>query len=223
MTHDIALMEKTEMYLKAIAVIQQSGPPATTSKVADFLKISIPAASDMLKRLMQKGLVVTEDDGGVGVTVEGRRIALQVIRRLRLAERFLTDLLSLSWEKVYDEACKFEHVLSSEVEERLAEVLKDPLSCPHGHPIPDAEGRLPFEYPATTLIDLKEGAKATVFCVPEEDAELLSYLSELSILPHVHFSVKRIAPYNGPIFLRIGNTQQAVGRDVAGRIYVTHT
>lgn len=221
MTHDIGLMEKTEMYLKAITVIQQSAPPVTISKVADFLKISIPAASDMLKRLMQKGLVLTEADGGVGVTADGQQIALQVIRRLRLAERFLTDVLELSWEKVYDEACKFEHVLSREVEERLVQVLKDPLSCPHGHPIPDVRGRLPFEYPTTTLVDLKEGDKATVFCVPEEDAELLSYLTELGLLPHVHLHVKRIAPYNGPIFLVIGDTQQAVGRDVAARIYVT--
>lgn len=223
MTHDIGLMEKTEMYLKAITVIQQSAPPVTISKVADFLKISIPAASDMLKRLTQKGLVLTEDDGGIGVTGDGQRIALQVIRRLRLAERFLTDVLGLSWEKVYDEACKFEHVLSREVEERLVKVLKDPLSCPHGHPIPDEHGRLPFEYPAITLMDLKEGAKGTVFCVPEEDAELLAYLTELGLLPHVHLSVKRIAPYNGPIFLLIGEAQQAIGRDVAARIYVTPT
>ncbi|MGH7405421.1 MAG: metal-dependent transcriptional regulator, partial [Candidatus Methylomirabilales bacterium] len=75
MTHDIGLMEKTEMYLKAIAVIQQSTPPVTTSKIADFLTITVPAASDMLKRLMQKGLVLTENDGGFGVTVEGQRIA----------------------------------------------------------------------------------------------------------------------------------------------------
>lgn len=223
MTHDIGLMEKTEMYLKAVTVIQRSAPPVTTSKIADFLKITVPAASDMLKRLVQKGLVLSEDDGGFGVTFDGLRIAMQVIRRLRLAERFLTDVLGLALERVYDEGCKFEHVLSGEVEERLVKLLKDPLSCPHGHPIPDPEGRLPFEYPGTTLIDLKEGAKATVFCVPEEDAELVTYLGELSLLPHVNFSVKRIAPYNGPIFLGVGDTQQAIGRDVAARIYVTPT
>ncbi|MFQ5802001.1 MAG: DtxR family transcriptional regulator [Candidatus Methylomirabilales bacterium] len=221
MTHDIGLMEKTEMYLKAITVLQQSAPPATASKVADFLKITIPAASDMLKRLMQKGLVLAEDDGGFGVTDDGQRIALRVIRRLRLAERFLADVLRLPWEKVYDEACKFEHVLGGEVEERLVQVLKDPLTCPHGHPIPDVQGRLPFEYPTTTLIELKEGAKTTVFCVPEEDTELLLYLTELGLFPHVNLQVKRIAPYNGPIFLSIGDTEQAVGRDVAARIYVT--
>lgn len=223
MTHDIGLMEKTEMYLKAIVVIQQSAPPVTTSKVADFLKISVPAASDMLKRLMQKGFVLTETDGGIGVTAEGLQIALQVIRRLRVAERFLTDVLGLSLEKVYDEACKFEHILSSEVEERLVSFLKDPLSCPHGHPIPDVQGRLPFDYPPTTLVELKERAIATVFCVPEEDPELLLYLTELGLLPHVNLHVKRIAPYNGPLFLLIGDAQQAVGRDVAARIYVTPT
>lgn len=221
MAHDIGHMEKTEMYLKAMVVIQQSAPPVTTSKVADFLKISVPAASDMIKRLMQKGLVLTESDGGIGVTADGLQIALQVIRRLRVAERFLTDVLGLSLEKVYDEACKFEHILSGEVEERLVQLLKDPMSCPHGHPIPDITGRLPFEYPATTLVELKEGAKATVFSVPEEDADLLVYLTELGLLPHVNLQVKRIAPYQGPIFLQIGDTRQAVGRDVAARIYVT--
>ncbi len=223
MTHDIGLMEKTEMYLKAIMVTQQSTPPVTTSKIADFLNITVPAASDMLKRLMQKGLVLTENDGGFGVTVEGQRIALRVIRRLRIAERFLTDVLGLSLEKVYDEACKFEHVLGGEVEERLVQLLKDPMSCPHGHPIPDAHGRLPFDYPGTTLLELKEGARATVFSVPEEDRELLLYLAELGLSPHVSLQVKRIAPYNGPIFLLIGDTQQAVGRDAAARIYVTPT
>lgn len=221
MAHDIGLMEKTEMYLKAITVIQQSAPPVTTSKVADFLNITVPAASDMLKRLMQKGLVLTEDEGGIGVTADGMQIALQVIRRLRVAERFLADVLGLSLDKVYLEACKFEHVLSGEVEERLVQLLKDPMSCPHGHPIPDINGRLPFEYPASTLIDLKEEARATVFCVPEEDPELLVYLTELGLLPHVSLQVNRIAPYHGPIFLLIGDVQQAVGRDVASRIYVT--
>ncbi len=223
MTHDIGLMEKTEMYLKAITVLQQSASPVTTSKVADFLGITVPAASDMVKRLMQKGFVLAEGDGGIGVTAEGLQIALQVIRRLRIAERFLTDVLGLSLEKVYDEACKFEHVLGGEVEERLVQLLKDPMSCPHGHPIPDVHGRLPFGYPATTLVELKEGAKATVFCVPEEDPELLLYLTELGLLPHVNLQVRQIAPYDGPIFLLIGDMQQAVGRDVAGRIYVTST
>lgn len=223
MAHDIGLMEKTEMYLKAITVLQQSAPPVTTSKVADFLKITVPAASDMLKRLMQKGFVLTETDGGIGVTADGLQVALQVIRRLRIAERFLTDVLGLSLEKVYDEACKFEHVLSGEVEERLVDLLRDPMSCPHGHPVPDVHGRLPFAYPATTLLELKEGDRATVFCVPEEDRELLLYLAELGLLPHVSLRIKRIAPYNGPIFLLIGDAEQAVGRDVAARIYVTPT
>lgn len=221
MTHDIGLMEKTEMYLKAITVLQQSAPPVTTSKIADFLKISVPAASDMLKRLMQKGFVLAEGDGAIGVTTEGLQIALRVLRRLRVAERFLTDVLGLSLDKVYDEACKFEHILSGEVEERLVQLLKDPITCPHGHPIPDVHGRLPFDYPEATLDELKEGAKATVFCVPEEDPELLLYLTELGLLPHISLQVKRIAPYHGPIFLQIGDMQQAVGRDVAAQIYVT--
>jgi len=221
MTHDIGLMEKTEMYLKAIAVLQQSAVPVTTSKIAEFLQITVPAASDMLKRLMQKGFVSTETDGGIGVTAEGLQVALQVIRRLRVAERFLTDVLGMPLEKVYDEACKFEHILSGEVEERLVRLLKDPMSCPHGHPIPDVHGRLPFDYPGTTLVELKEGAKATVFCVPEEDPQLLVYLTELGLLPHVNLQVKRVAPYNGPLFLLIGDMQQAVGRDAAARIYVT--
>src|SRR3970040_840022 len=115
----------TECYLKCIMVTQQSAPPVTTSKIADFLNITVPAASDMLKRLMQKGVVPPEKDGGFGVTVEGQRIALRVIRRLRIAERFLTDVLGLSLEKVYDEACKFEHVLGGEVEERLGRLLQN--------------------------------------------------------------------------------------------------
>ncbi|HKV45094.1 MAG TPA: metal-dependent transcriptional regulator, partial [bacterium] len=141
-THDIAKIERTEMYLKSVLVIAHHGHRVTTSRVAEAMAVSAPSASEMLKRLEHLGYLESGVEG-VQLSNAGMHIATQVVRRLRLAERLLTDVLRMPLERVYDEACKMEHVISEEVEARLDDVLKHPATCPHGHAIPATDGTLP--------------------------------------------------------------------------------
>lgn len=217
-THDIAKTERMEMYLKAVFSLQQSAPPATVSRVAEFMGVSVPSASEMLKRLEQQGYVRSTEDGIV-LTPEGREIALRVVRRLRLAERLLTDILGLELERVYDEACKMEHVIGPEVESRLEAVLRSPTHCPHGQPIPRPDGSLD-ELPTLTLADLRPGERARVAAIPEEDAQLVRYLASLGLVPGSEIVVEEIAPYSGPIFFRVNSTRQAIGPLAAARVRV---
>lgn len=215
-THDIAKTERTEMYLKAVFAIQQSAPPPTVSKVAEFMGVSAPSASEMLKRLEQQGFVRAAEEG-LALTPEGQVVAVRVVRRLRLAERLLTDVLGLGLERVYDEACKMEHVISSEVEARLEAVLGSPTHCPHGQPIPRPDGRIE-RLPEASLADLRAGERGAVRSIPEESAELVRYLISLGLVPGAELVVEDVAPFNGPIFFQANGNRRAIGPDAASRV-----
>jgi len=217
-THDIAKTEKREMYVKSILALELSAPPVTISKIADYLGVSPPAAWEMLKRLEQLGLAQANGEG-ITLTREGKQMATQVLRRLRLAERLLTDVLGMPLDKVYKEACKLEHAIGPAVEDRLARVLGDPKVCPHGYPIPDGEGRL-APFPPKTLCSIAPGDEVVVSCVPEEDEELLEYLLRLGLVPGARVFVEEVTPFNGPLILRVGSVRHAIGRDIAARIRV---
>lgn len=215
-THDIARIERMEMYLKGVLTVVETTPPATVSKVAEFMGVSAPSASEMLRRLEQQGYVRGADDG-FALTPSGLAKATKVVRRLRLAERLLTDVLKLDLPKVYDEACKMEHVISDEVEARLAAVLGHPRTCPHGLPIP-GEGDGP---PMTRgLLDAPLGQRLRVASVPEEDAEMLAYLVDQGLLPGAEVVVDEIAPFNGPATVVVSGVKRAIGREVASRVRV---
>lgn len=216
-THDIAKTERVEMYLKAVYTVQQTAPPATVSKVAEFMGVSAPSASEMLRRLEQQGYVRGAGEEGFHLTPAGLRKATKVVRRLRLAERLLTDVLKLDLTKVYDEACKMEHVISDEVEERLAAVLGHPTTCPHGFPIP---GETDEVAPSSSLLDLRPGQSARVAAVPEEDSAMVAYLIEQGLIPAAVFTLEEVAPFNGPVVLKVNGARRAIGREVAARIRV---
>jgi len=215
-THDIARTERMEMYLKAVLTLQQAAPPATVTKVAEVMGVSAPSASEMLRRLEQQGYVRGADEG-FNLTSSGQEKATTVVRRLRLAERLLTDVLRLDLPKVYDEACKMEHVISDEVEEKLAAVLGHPATCPHGLPIPGEADTVVPTYP---LIEVGVGHTVRVASVPEEDAALLEYLVEQGLVPDTTVGVEGMAPFNGPVTLRVGGVTRAISREVAARIRV---
>ncbi len=151
--------ESREEYLEAIFKLTQQPEGATVGRVADDLGLAAPSVSQMVARLATEGLVERDQASHVLLTKEGRREALRLVRRHRLSERFLTDYLDLPWDKVHDEACKFEHVLSDEVEERLAAHLGNPQTCPHGRAIPTPDGELPEEH-ARPLAELRPDRRA---------------------------------------------------------------
>jgi DtxR family Mn-dependent transcriptional regulator len=211
--------ESREEYLEAIFKLAQQPGGATVSHVADELGLAAPSVSQMVARLAGEGLVERDPASHILLTQEGRREALRLVRRHRLSERFLTDYLDLPWDQVHDEACKFEHVLSDEVEERLAEHLGNPQTCPHGRAIPSADGELPEEK-ARPLAELGAGQKSTISFVSDEQPDLLRYLSSLGLLPQTAVSVEDVAPFGGPLLVRVGRARYALGREVAGKIFV---
>ncbi len=214
-----ARSESREEYLEAIFKLTQQPGGATISHVAEELGLAAPSVSQMVARLAGEGLVERDAASRIVLTAEGRREALRLVRRHRLSERFLTDYLDLPWDQVHDEACKFEHVLSDEVEERLAAHLGNPQTCPHGRAIPSVDGELPDEK-ARPLAELAAGQKSTISFVSDERPELLRYLSSLGLLPQTAVSVEDVAPFGGPLLVRVGRARYALGREVAGKIFV---
>ena len=153
------------------------------------------------------------------LTPQGEVEGARLVRRHRLSERFLVDYLGMPWDDVHDEACKFEHVLSPEVEARLAEQLGDPRTCPHGHAIPDEDGSL-SEEELRPLSQFEPGDAGVIGCIAEENGDLLRYLASLGLLPETPVEVESVAPFGGPLLVRVAGSQYALGREVAGKIMV---
>lgn len=211
-THNIGKTEKAEMYLKAILLLGQESPPVTVTKVADFMGVSPASASEMIKRMEQNDLVDTSGGDGITLTEHGAVDARRLVRRMRLAERLLSDVLHLPLHLIYDEACKLEHAMSDEVETRLVEVLGDPVTCPHGFPIPSLEGRVSCPL-MESLESLEPGAEAKIVSLPERNRSLLEYLVGQGIEPGATVKVEELAPFNGPMFLRIQDQRKALARE----------
>lgn len=211
-THNIGKTEKAEMYLKGILLLGQESPPVTVTKVAEFMGVSPASASEMIKRMEQNDLVDTSGSDGITLTEQGAVEARRLVRRMRLAERLLSDVLKLPLHMIYDEACKLEHAMSETVETRLAEVLGDPETCPHGFPIPSLEGRVSCPL-MESLESLEPGDEARIVSLPERNGSLLEYLVEQGIEPGATVKVEELAPFNGPMFLRINDQRKAVARE----------
>jgi DtxR family transcriptional regulator, Mn-dependent transcriptional regulator len=209
----------TDEYLESIFKLQRGSEPVTVKRLAADLGFTPPSVSEMLVRLRAQGLVEERGEGGIRLTTEGAREGASLVRRHRLSERFLVDYLGMSWDEVHDEACKLEHVLSPEVEARLAEQLGDPRTCPHGHAIPLEDGTLAEEQ-LRPLSDLEVGDAAVIGCITEESSEFLRYLSSLGLLPDTAVEVESVAPFNGPLLVRVAGSQYALGREVACKIMV---
>jgi DtxR family transcriptional regulator, Mn-dependent transcriptional regulator len=155
----------------------------------------------------------------VALTSAGRAIALGVLRRHRLAERYLADVLGLPWDRVHAEAEEWEHVLSEDVAARMDEALGWPATDPHGEPIPSASGDVP-PLSDTPLARLHPRESARVARVSSEDSEFLRYLGSLGIYPDVALTVVSIAPFGGPVTVEVGGQPHAIGRAVAERVFV---
>ena len=173
----------------------------------------------MVRKLVTRELVLYEPYKGVWLTPSGQTQALVVIRRHRLWERFLTDVLGLSWDQVHEEACRLEHVTSPLVEERLAQLLGEPETCPHGHPMPTAEGEMVVEA-GCPLAELTAGQRARVLRVPEGDDALLRYLATLGLKPQTAVRVEAVSPFQGPLTVQVGETRHVLGRELASQIVV---
>jgi DtxR family Mn-dependent transcriptional regulator len=173
-----------EEYLATLFELEEDAIPAIRARLAERLGVSAAAASEAVERLTQRGYLVDSDDRRLRLTGVGRGIAVAVVRRHRLAERLLVDVLGLAWVKAHHEASRWEHVISEEVEERLVDVLGDPATCPHGNPIPGS--RRPVDLRAYVLLAAAPPGPVTIARISEqlqvEDAAL-DLLARSRLLP----------------------------------------
>ena len=212
--------QAVEDYLKTIYEIEREQGKVATTVLAEQLGVAPASATGMIKKLADMDLVAYEPYQGVVLTQTGQKIALEVIRHHRLIELFLTETLDVPWDQVHAEAHKIEHVLSEDLMDRIDAVLGHPTTDPHGAPIPTREGRI-NQPPCQRLADLESGQSAVVTEVYDNDPALLRYLGELGLYPRVPLRVVRVAPFDGPVTVRVGETEYALGREVASQILVS--
>lgn len=212
------LSEATEDYLKAVWALS-TYDRVTTTALASELGVSAASATAMLKKLARLGLVDHTPYRGVVLTTAGERVAVEVVRHHRLIERYLVEALGVPWDEVHDEAERWEHVLSEELEQRMDEALGFPATDPHGAPIPAHDGEV-AERASLRLADLQAGQRAVVAEVSDDDPELLRYLGTFGLYPGTEVEVVDAAPFDGPVTFRTGGDSHAVGREAARHVRV---
>ncbi len=209
-----------EDYSKAIFALESRGDgPVSTTALADRLGVTAGSVSAMLKKLDELGITTHVPYRGVRLTEDGRRLALEVIRHHRLLESFLADELGMPWDRVHAEAEVLEHVLSEDLEELIAAKLGHPRVDPHGDPIPSAD--LELDEPAThSMESLQDGEEGVFVRVSDADPEMLRYLAGCGISPGDRFAVRERQPFGGPLFVRFGEREHAIGGRLAGAMRV---
>jgi DtxR family Mn-dependent transcriptional regulator len=206
-----------EEYCECIFELQEDDVAVIQARIAERLQVSRPAVSEMIRRLEVEGLITIA--GSITLTASGMALAQQVVRRHRLAERFLTDILGLSWAEAHHEAGKWEHIMSDAVEAAFDRVLGSPTTCPHGNPIPGST------YAAPTMVPLSQigvGSPFTVTRIPEElefTPGLLDFLEEANILPGRAGRITAAAP-DGTMTVEIDGQHVGVDSFASQRILV---
>jgi DtxR family Mn-dependent transcriptional regulator len=209
-----------EEYCECIFELHEDDVEVIQARIVERLAVSRPAVSEMIRKLDVAGLVITTGSS-ITLTADGRALAEQVVRRHRLAERFLTDLLGLSWADAHREAGKWEHVISDAVETAMVRVLGQPTTCPHGNPIPGSA----YEVAPDTrpLSEVEVGGGFTVRRIPEElefTPGMLDFLERSAILPGRQGTVTATAP-DGTVTIEIDGQPVGVGSYESARILVT--
>lgn len=207
-----------EEYCECIFELKEDDVEVIQARIAERLQVSRPAVSEMVRRLEAEGLIT--NDGAIVLTESGLELAQQVVRRHRLAERFLTDVLKLSWAEAHHEAGRWEHVMSDAVENAMNNLLGSPTTCPHGNPIPGSDYVDPDSHPLATV---SVGTPFTVSRIPEElefTPGLLEYLEESEIRPGLAGVVTAASP-DGTVTVEIEGRHVGVGAFASERILVT--
>jgi DtxR family Mn-dependent transcriptional regulator len=213
-----ALSKSEREALKAIYRRTRDGSDAHTGDLADSLGVTPGTVTAIVKRLADRGLADHKLYKGVELTVLGRRAAVSAIRRHRIVERFLSDMLGYAWNEADRLAASFEHELPQEVEDRLFVALDRPAACPHGFPIPEPEVAEIPEMPP--LYDLEPGDTAVVAVPGSVDPDVVAFLDTLGLRPGVQVRVKEKHPFDGPLVLVVDGEDRTVGEKVARQIYV---
>jgi DtxR family Mn-dependent transcriptional regulator len=220
------LTVNVEDYLKAIYELELRGGAAATNDIAATLAVAPASVSGMVRRLAEQGLLDHTRYRGVTLTPAGRQAALLTIRRHRIIEAYLAIALGLPWDRVHDEAERLEHAVSDELVDRMAAAIGEPLTDPHGAPIPTREGRIEDRRHHRPLATLDAGRTARVHSVSDRDPGLLRYCDELGVRPGATVTVESRAPYDGPLTLAVRPAaggrlrRHQVGQALAERVFV---
>jgi DtxR family transcriptional regulator, Mn-dependent transcriptional regulator len=212
--------EAVENYAKAIYSLQhRTGEPVATNDLADRLQVTPASASGMIKKLADQGLVEHVPYRGVQLTHDGEQVALEVLRHHRLLELYLVEQLGVPWDRVHEEAEALEHVISEDLEARIAAKLGNPTHDPHGDPIPDAKLQID-ESSTRSLADLEAGDRGQFVRVSDSDPAMLRYLSERGVALGDALEVLDRQPFGGPLTVRFGDTLQVLGGGLAAAMRV---
>lgn len=214
-------------YLAAIYKLDKQHERVTTGALATRMSVSAAAASSMLKRLEEGNLVERSNADGITLTEQGRLAALQLIRRHRLLEVFLIQVMGYSWDQVDHEAHALQHSISSAFEERMDALCGYPTHCPHGDPIPSKDGVMPEDV-LVSLVELTPEDTACIRRVATDDSRILRYLARLGLMPGRTVALQEIAPFKGPVTIaRLGSlpaledeSLQVLGHELAGLLFV---
>lgn len=213
------LNETTEEYLETIYRLQQKDDVARTSEMVNLLKVVPGTVTNTIERLERDGYITHVPYKGVKLTEKGNKIALDVIRRHRLSERLLTDILHVSWDEAHRIACKLEHGLKGEVIKNIENVLGRPETCPHGNPIPTTSGYIyEKETKSVTDLDLKE--KGVIAKISDENSGLLKRLSTLGLKPGTPIEMVKKSASNGSISIRVSGVTSKITYEMASSIEV---
>src|SRR4051812_6757051 len=209
-----------EEYLEAMHELEEEGVAVIQARLAERLGHSAPSVSEMVRRLKTDGYIDIVDRS-LTMTTKGRQRAESVVRKHRLAERLLTDIIGLEWHKAHIEACRWEHVISDEVEERLVALLENPLTCPHGNPIPGSGA------PKRDLHALSESVPGDnvrlerVTEMVEIDLDSLTYLNDHGFRPGASAAVRDKAP-DGTLTIEVDGDTVALGPGLAQQLFVAN-
>ncbi|NUN68516.1 MAG: metal-dependent transcriptional regulator [Bacteroidetes bacterium] len=211
--------EQIENYLKNIYKLSSNEGKVTTSSLSEKLQISPASVSEMIKKLAEEGTLTHTPYKGVELTEEGKLLALRIIRKHRLWEMFLVQVLHFGWDEIDDEAERFEHIMSDKMEEKIDHVLGHPSIDPHGDPIPSKDGVITcsMSYP---IADAHEGATVRVLRVSDANSEMLQYVSSIGISLHREIVIRQKMSFDNSLLVRIGEREVNLSSTIAANIFV---
>lgn len=191
----------------------------STSALAELMDVSAPAVNRMVTKLKEMSLLQHEPYQGIRLTEAGQREALKELRRRRIAEVFLVKVMNFGWHEVYEEAHRISSSLSEALTERMAQMAGNPTHCPHGEPIPSADGVLP---PSNDylLADAPQESNLEITRVRTREPERLEYIAALGLVPGTQVHLLHTAPFKGPLQLKVGREYRIIGHNLAELICV---
>ncbi|QPC83809.1 metal-dependent transcriptional regulator [Phototrophicus methaneseepsis] len=217
------LSTKMRAYLAEIYNLADSEADAngyiSTSTVADILNVSAPAVNRMVNRLKELGMLLHEPYQGIKLTPDGEREALKQLRSQRITESFLVKVMGFQWDDIHEDAQQISSAAGETILTRMAEMAGNPTHSPHGEPIPSLEGTLPATNDKP-LSSTEAGDTVIVTRLRTREADRLNYIAALGLIPGVQFDVLHIAPFSGPMQLKVGDEYRIIGHNLAELIYV---